>query len=224
MTPTDNAMTPRYDTHADWYLEYTRDWGSVLHDHLPGSLGGQRVLDLCCGYGTLSRTLAARGARVVGVDLSSRLIDRARQLEAAHPAGIDYLVGDATKTDWWDGRPFDRVVCNMALMDVDDLDGVLASAARMLAPSAVFSFAIFHPCFPGDAGSRPSWPEAGYAREGWWTTAEEGVRGHVGAQHRMLSTYLNALIAAGLVLDRVSEPPTPVPTLLIADCRPAQRR
>jgi 2-polyprenyl-3-methyl-5-hydroxy-6-metoxy-1,4-benzoquinol methylase len=215
------TTTPRYDSHAEWYLDYTSDWGSVLEDHLPQTLEGRKVLDLCCGWGTLSRTLVARGADVVAVDLSSRLIDRARQLQRDSPDGIRYLVGDAATTDWWDGEPFDHVVSNMALMDVDDLDGVLDTVGRVLAPSGRFSLAIFHPCFPVSDHTLPSWPEAGYSAEGWWTTGEAGVRGHVGAHHRTLSTYLNALIAAGLVLDRVIEPPAAVPTLLIAECRPA---
>jgi SAM-dependent methyltransferase len=214
------ATTPRYDSQADWYLDYTRNWGAILSDHLPQSLTGRRVLDLCCGYGTLSRTLAERGADVVGVDLSIRLIERARQLQESAPAVISYLVGDAATTDWWDGRPFDLVISNMALMDVDDLDGALTSVRRVLAPSGRFTFALFHPCFPGDGRARPSWPDGGYSQEGWWTTGEEGVRGHVGAHHRMLSTYLNAVTGAGLTIDRVTEPPAPVPTLLIADCRP----
>jgi 2-polyprenyl-3-methyl-5-hydroxy-6-metoxy-1,4-benzoquinol methylase len=215
--------TPRYDTHADWYLDYTRDWGSVLADHLPASLSGQRILDLCCGYGSLSRILSARGAEVTGVDLSGRLIGRARDLQSESPAGIHYLVGNATSTQWWDGEPFDRVVCNMALMDVDDLDAVFASAAQVLRPSGLLSFSLFHPCFPGNARTRPSWPDGGYSSEGWWTTGEEGVRGHVGAHHRMLSTYLNAVIRAGLIFDQFIEPAGTLPTLIIADCRPAAR-
>lgn len=211
--------TARYDTHADWYLEYTKDWGSLLADHLPVSLPGERVLDLCCGYGTLSRVLARRGGEVTGVDLSARLIDHALQLERGTPLGIRYLVGDAATVDWWDGRVFDRVVCNMALMDVDDLDAVLATVRRLLKPSGRFNFSLFHPCFPGDGRTLPSWPDGGYSTEGWWTTREEGVRGHVGAHHRMLSSYLNAVLRAGLTFERFEEPAGPRPMLILGDCR-----
>lgn len=212
----------RYDTHAAWYLEYTKDWGSVLADHLPESLSGQRVLDLCCGYGSLSRVLAQRGGEVTGVDLSARLIDQAVQLGRETPYEIRYQVGNAANADWWDGCPFDLVVCNMALMDVDDLDAVLATVKRVLKPSGRFSFALFHPCFPGNGRTLPSWPDGGYSNEGWWTTREEGVRGHVGAHHRMLSTYLNAVLRAGLAFERFEEPAGPLPMLIIGDCRSAR--
>jgi len=37
-------------------------------------------------------------------------------------AGIRYVRGDATATDWWEGVAYDGVQCNMALMDIDDLE------------------------------------------------------------------------------------------------------
>jgi hypothetical protein len=45
------------------------------------------------------------------------------------------------------------------------------------------------------------------------------VRIRVGSSHRTLSTYLNALIDAGFSLERVVEPPAPVPTFLLLKSR-----
>lgn len=210
----------RYDGHADWYLDYTRDWGSAVTEFLPGDLAGRRVLDLACGYGQLSRVLADRGARVTGVDLSVRLVARAQAIEAEQHHGIAYVCGDAVTSDWWDGRAFDDVVCNMALMDIDDLAAAMATVATVLGVGGRFTFSLLHPCFPGAADSQPSWPrERGYATEGWWTTRETGVRGHVGAHHRMLSTYLNAVLHAGLGLVGFAEPRTSLPQLLVVHAR-----
>jgi hypothetical protein len=44
------------------------------------------------------------------------------------------------------------------------------------------------------------------ARSGRPATAESGVRGHMGAYHRMVSTYVNDLITAGFRLERLEEP------------------
>jgi hypothetical protein len=41
----------------------------------------------------------------------------------------------------------------------------------------------------------------------------------VGANHRMLSTYLNATLRAGFVLEELREPPSPVPRFLVVRCR-----
>jgi SAM-dependent methyltransferase len=214
----------RYDAIADWYVEVTRDWDSEPYALLPDDLRGLRVLDLACGYGRTSRYLAQRGARVTGLDISAALLSRARQLEADQPFGIRYVRSDAASTDWWDGVAYDGVLCNMALMDIDDLEGTLSTVAAVLAPGGWFSFSVFHPCYPGGAegswSGLPSWPpEHGYAWEGRWSTDGKGIRDRAGINHRMLSTYLNAVLHAGLVLEELAERGTSVPVILIARCR-----
>lgn len=211
----------RYDPFAGWYTEFTRDWEVAAL--LPEDLDGRRVLDLACGDGRVTRLLAERGARVTGVDLSAALLAEARAREAATPRGIRYLLGDATSTAWWDGRPYDGVLCHMALMDIDDLQGALATVAAVLVPGGWFSVSVFHPCYPGGPegswSGLPSWPpDGGYAREGWWRTSGDGIRGRVGANHRRLSTYLNALIRAGFSLEQVEERGNSVPVLLLMRC------
>jgi hypothetical protein len=95
----------------------------------------------------------------------------------------------------------------MALMDIDDLDGAIATAATTLRTGGWFAWSIIHPCFPGIEEISPSWPtHRGYFDEGWWNTSGDGVRGRVGANHRPLSTYLNALLQHGFALEAVDEP------------------
>lgn len=214
----------RYDAIADWYAEFSKDWYTEPMALLPADIRGHRVLDLACGYGTASRHLARRGARVTGLDLSDRMLDRARQAEASEPLGIGYVHGDAAGTGWWDGLPYDGVLCHMALMDIDDLDGAVNTAATVLAPGGWFSFSVVHPCYPGgpegSVSGLPSWPlEHGYAAEGWWMREGEGVRGRAGANHRMLSTYLNAVLGAGLRIEHVAERGRSVPVTLLVRCQ-----
>ena len=199
----------RYDAYASWY----RDWVAAPEDDLVarsllalmGPVTGQRVLDLACGEGRIARLLAGRGNEVVGVDLSARLLDIARAGAGAGP-GIRYVYADVCTTGWWDGAPFDGVVSSMALMDIDDLDGAVATAAATVRPGGWFAWSIIHPGFPGVGDIRPSWPDGGYFAEGWWNTGGPGVRGRVGANHRTLATYLNVLVAHGFALEAVDEP------------------
>lgn len=53
---------------------------------------GQRVLDQCCGIGSLSNPLAARGFTVVGVDQASDYVERARR-NGVH--GTEFYAADA---------------------------------------------------------------------------------------------------------------------------------
>jgi SAM-dependent methyltransferase len=234
------SISARYDEVADFYEEFAPD---VYEDpamvellRLVGDMSGLRVLDFACGHGRMARELARRGGRVVGVDVSLVLLDKARTCERANPMDIAYMHADAASPEALKGEVFDAVVCSFALSDIDDLDGALATVARVLRPDGFFAFSMLHPCFPGWEAkqSRPSWPPGrGYFTEEWWLAdgPPQGLRPRVGSNHRMLSTYLNALASNGLGVEEViepappqdwtNEPPStgPVPIFLTARCR-----
>jgi 2-polyprenyl-3-methyl-5-hydroxy-6-metoxy-1,4-benzoquinol methylase len=220
----------RYDTIADWYLAWIDPSAGLLCDPgygmMPACLDGQRWLEVACGAGRTSRELARRGAEVVGVDLSVKLIAAARAQENISTLAITYCTGDITNpVDWWDGKVFDGAVCEMALMDIDDLEGTLASVARVVRPGGALRVSLVHPCFPGNEAGLSSWPpDRGYHAEGYWRSDQhnpEGVRIRVGSSHRTLATYLNVMIDASFMLERVHEPPTSVPTWLMLAFRRA---
>jgi SAM-dependent methyltransferase len=143
------------------------------------------------------------------------------------------VLADAARPDALAGERFDGAVCNFGLADIDDLDGALATVRRVLPEGGWFVFSILHPCFPGwDVDAPSAWPpDAGYYVEGWWRASNTGYRGTVGANHRMLSTYLNRLVAHGLGPTDVAEPMpgdewsaraperSPVPVYLVVRCR-----
>ena len=100
----------RYDAIADWYVEFTKDWDSTPLAILPGDLRGLRVLDLACGYGTASRYLAGRGARVTGLDISAGLLSRApADRRPASPSGS--ATSRATRPARTGGTGWPTTVC-----------------------------------------------------------------------------------------------------------------
>jgi 2-polyprenyl-3-methyl-5-hydroxy-6-metoxy-1,4-benzoquinol methylase len=213
----------RYDEFAEWYEQWIGDVPPLIATHsgvLP-AVAGTRVLDIGCGQGRLSRHLARLGADVTGVDVSAAMLGTAR---AASPEDITYTRADVTQDPaWWDGRPFDGCTCELALMDIDDLAGALSTVVTVLRPGGWFAASVVHPCLPGSEHGLSSWPPGeGYDSEGWWTSADHspgGARIRVGATHRKLSTYLNALLDAGLEAEHFAEPPAQVPTYLLWRCR-----
>ena len=206
----------RYDDVADFY---SSGWLDVYHDavslalfDLLDSVSDACVLDLACGHGRISREIARRGGRVVGVDLSGKLIDKARAIDANEPLGISYFKADAASGSILQGQLFDAVVSSFGLSDIGNLDGALATVARVLAPAGRFIFSVLHPCFGGGKDVSGSWPSTGsYYDEGWWAAdgALSSLRGQVGANHRTLSTYVNMMRSHGLVIDKIAEPQPP---------------
>lgn len=203
----------RYDAIADFYVNgfssATDPVSLVLFDLL-GPVAGERVLDVACGHGRTTRELARRGADVLGIDISGQLIAKARELEEAEPRGIRYIHADVTAPGALGEGGFDAVCCNFGLSDIDDLDGVIRAVGTALRDGGRFAFSLLHPCFAGGKDIAADWPPAGsYYDEGWWaaTDPRSALRRQVGANHRMLSTYLNTLRSHDLRLDQVAEPP-----------------
>lgn len=144
-------MQARYDKIADWYDESVRN-GSLTHDIvLPslfamiGSVQGKRICDLACGQGVIARQLARNGALIVGVDISEKLLEVARNDEEAETLGIIYIQDDAQSLTSLEDATFDGVVCNLALMDIPDFKQTLQSVQRILRPGdGLFSQSLIH--------------------------------------------------------------------------------
>ncbi|MCU1493288.1 MAG: methyltransferase [Acidimicrobiaceae bacterium] len=59
---------------------------------------GQDIVDVGTGTGTVARSFAVLGCRVIGVDPSPELLDQARRLDVEAGASVDYRVGTAEAT------------------------------------------------------------------------------------------------------------------------------
>jgi trans-aconitate 2-methyltransferase len=100
--------------------------------------GPRTVVDLGCGSGELTATLADRwpGARITGVDSSPEMIERAAGLSA----GIQFRVGDLR--DWRPGPDTDVLVTNAALQWVPDHRQLLDRWVRELPAGAVIAMQV----------------------------------------------------------------------------------
>jgi len=207
-----------YDAIASWYDNIVRT-DSLINDvvtspllNLIGDVQGQKACDLACGQGRIARELKQRGAEVIGVDLSADLIEIAQREELSN--AIKYIVDDAQTLSSIEDECFDLVVCNLALMDIPDLNKTLKNVWRILRAEGNFVFSITHPCFEAPHAQWVTAPDgkvsreiSNYVEEGFWrSTYSEGVRGKVGAHHRMLSTYVNALAQTGFTIIQIVEP------------------
>jgi ubiquinone/menaquinone biosynthesis C-methylase UbiE len=100
-----------------------------------GGARGMRVLDLACGLGRVSRVLASRGARVIGVDNAFAMLEAARRNLGRHRAQASLVQGASNVLPFADGS-FRAVIC-FGLLEHLPLalqESTLSEAFRVLAP------------------------------------------------------------------------------------------
>jgi demethylmenaquinone methyltransferase / 2-methoxy-6-polyprenyl-1,4-benzoquinol methylase len=90
---------------------------------------GSRALDVATGTGDLAIELAARGASVVGLDFSERMLELAR----AKAPGLEFVQGNALELAYADAS-FDAVTVGFGARNFSDLDRGLAEMARVTRP------------------------------------------------------------------------------------------
>lgn len=177
-------------------------------------LQGKRVLDLGCGYGWHCAYAVQMGAeQVVGIDLSSRMIEEARRRNAL--SQIEYRVCGIEEYEYPENR-WDCVISNLALHYIADLEGVFQRVYRTLKPNGVFLFNIEHPVFTAGVGQdwvytpegKPRyWPVDDYFRPGERRTHFLGC--DVVKQHHTLTQILMGLLNHGFQIEAVEEAEPP---------------
>ena len=113
-----------------------------------GSLGRpsrhERALDFGCGVGRLTRALAARFDSVVGVDVSTEMIEQARQHNGASP-GYELRLNTDGDLRRFDSRSFDFVYSNIVLQhlrSVPEITGYLDELLRITRPDGLTVFGL----------------------------------------------------------------------------------
>jgi ubiquinone/menaquinone biosynthesis C-methylase UbiE len=222
----------RYDGLADWYdafvrgegSRWTRSAGELIQELL--GRGPGRCLDLGCGTGVFVPLLDELGWTVVGVDLSDDQLRVAR--ERVGDIAEALLPADAQSLPFED-RSFDAVTAALVYTDIDRYDLALLEVARVLRPGGRLVHVGTHPCFVSPVARAG---EEGTVRvyEGYhehrlvfespaFRRGAEGLRARAGAWQVPLAALLNAVVEAGLQLERALESADDPPGLLALAAR-----
>ena len=166
----------------------------------------KRALDVGCGEGRFCRMLKPHGVAVAGIDPTPAPLAEAR---ARDPESA-YLDAAAERLPF-DDQAFDLVVSYLSLIDIPDMHAAIAEMTRVLEPGGALLIANLNSfntaCagwVKGSAGEYLYFPIDNYLQERSILIAYRGIR--VVNHHRPMSTYMRALLDAGLRLSYFEEP------------------
>ncbi|MCK6371869.1 MAG: tetratricopeptide repeat protein [Gammaproteobacteria bacterium] len=189
----------RFDQHLVETLEYRvpEAMGAALREAAGATAGSMRILDLGCGTGLSGAAVQDLACRLVGVDLSRRMLDVARDkgiYDELHEAEIGEFLAVSQES-------FDAVVATDVFVYIGDLEPIMARVAALLMPGGLFVFSEER--HEGESGYvlRPS---GRYAHSRAYVHAVAGAAGLVveRIEDRPIRVHMNQPIAGDLYVLR----------------------
>jgi SAM-dependent methyltransferase len=207
------TLREAWDEQADEWAAFARTpHHDYAHEHvnfpaflelLPPPRG--RTLDVGCGEGRVGAALLERGYDVVGVDSSPRMVAFASERHEA-------VLADAAALPFADST-FSLAVAYMSLMNVDDLDAVVAEASRVLERGGRLCAAVVHPLAAAGVWSDPESADSSFVVDDYFTgpvktfeSDRDGIRVTFYDRPIPLSRYASALERAALLIETIREP------------------
>ena len=172
---------------------------------LLGNLRGKRVLDAGCGPGAYAQILVRRGAKVVGVDVSPKMLRLARERVGDK---VEFHLADLTKPmKFLKDRSFDIVVSPLVIPYIRNLKRLFSEFYRVLKSPGVLVFSDGHPFWDYLFFKKKRKSKNYFKTEVVGCTWHGfGVPVYITGYRRPLNALLNPLIEAGFILDSVVEP------------------
>ncbi len=129
-----SSLAPTYD---DWYKTPLGSLCDRLEKNAVFSLAnikdGELVLDISCGTGNYSLELKRKGARVIGLDISSEMLSIAKKKAEAEGLKIDFIRADAAKPPF-KNHSFDLIISILILEFADKPDKMIEGWRNLLKP------------------------------------------------------------------------------------------
>ncbi|KAF2451888.1 ubiquinone/menaquinone biosynthesis methylase-like protein [Karstenula rhodostoma CBS 690.94] len=185
-----------------------------------GTVREERVLDLGCGLGWFAHWAVENSAQHVDVlDVSNKMIEKAKGMTASLPKRIDFRVQDISSRDLGvSPGSYNLVYSSLAFhhLSTAAFKRLLAQVNSALVHGGRLVFSVEHPIYtapgydqfvkvdlPGRHGADLIWPLNRYGYEGLRETNWLG--GEVKKYHRTMTTYFESLLEAGFLVSGFRE-------------------
>ncbi len=175
---------------------------------------GKKILEVGCGDGFFSSEFANAGADVEGSDIASAMINEAKK-KFPH---LRWFVASAENLSFAKNELYDSVVVVLALQNIENLNGAIKEAARVLKRGGNFIFVLNHPAFRIPKKSSWGYDEANaiqYRRlDSYLSESTEEIDMDPGKTagkrktisfHRPLQLYIKALAKNGFAVTGLEE-------------------
>lgn len=177
----------------------------------------EKILDIACGQGYFSRILDEAGAQVAGADIAKELIGLAR---LHSPKTISFEIAPADALTFAHDNSFDKALIVLALQNIENLQGAIKEAYRILKPGGTFYIVLNHPAFRIPKNSSWNWDDENHTQyrriDAYMSDMRNRIEMNPGEQkehekaftisfHRPLQAYFKALTKAGFVVSRLEE-------------------
>jgi 2-polyprenyl-6-hydroxyphenyl methylase/3-demethylubiquinone-9 3-methyltransferase len=153
MSNSDQAELDKFSQLAHRWWDTNSEF-KALHDinplrlqwisDLAGGLQGKRVVDVGCGGGILSESMARAGAQVTGIDLADKPLKVAKLHKLESGVDVDYRLIAAEELAAAEPESFDVVTCMEMLEHVPDPVSVMTACARMVKPGGWVFFSTLN--------------------------------------------------------------------------------
>lgn len=222
------SMPAGWDDLAEWYDGWVGKDGSKYHNKLaiPTVLEllkaqpGEKILDVGCGQGVLTPHIVKAQAHYVGIDVSEKLLDFAKE----HHGNTTNLTTTVTFQQMsstqlhthFEENSFDAAIFMLSIQDMNPLPQILKSVAHVLKPGGRVIILMIHPAFRIPRQS--AWGEETarkikYRRiDRYLTPLDIPRKEYPGRKsgisisfHRPIHTYINELAIHGLVTTKMVE-------------------
>lgn len=142
-----------WDAQAKWYDKIVGEDGSYYHKQviIPnllkrlGEIKNKKIVDIGCGQGFFCRILAKHNANVIGIDLSKKLIDIAKQYPSSK--NLEYYVANSEDLSFLEKNSFDYAISILSIGNIRNIEKTFEEIYKILKQNGKFIFVIIHPCF-----------------------------------------------------------------------------
>lgn len=175
---------------------------------------GKKILEVGCGDGFFADAFAKEGGEVTGSDIAEAMVARARE----NNPNLKWYTASADNLSFAKSGAYDTVVVVLALQNIENLQGALAEASRVLTPGGELVAVLNHPAFRIPKKSSWGFDDAAgvqYRRlDAYLSESTEEIDMDPGKEkgkrttvsfHRPLQVYIKALVKNGFAVTGFEE-------------------